>query len=46
LYWSAKSKDSKLDKLSDKLRPEEFERELVEDTINGIVIKFRDSVIK
>lgn len=39
LYWSAKSKDEKLNKLSDKLRPEEFSSELLEDTVNGVFIK-------
>ena len=46
LYWSIKSKDDKLNKLSEKLRPEEFEKEIVEDTINGIMIKNRKKLIK
>lgn len=46
LYWSAQSKDKKLDKLSDKLRPEDFERDLLEGTINGIMIKMSQNVIK
>lgn len=45
LYWSAQSKDTKLNRLSEKLRPDEFERELVEDTINGIMIKVSRPVI-
>lgn len=45
-YWAAQSKDTKLNRLSEKLRPEEFERELVEDVINGIYIKISNPVIK
>lgn len=39
LYWAAKDKADKLNKISEKLRPEEFEKELLEDTINGVMIK-------
>lgn len=39
IYWSAKSKDGKLDKLSEKLRPEEFSMDVLQDTCNGIAIK-------
>ena len=45
LYWSAQSKDQKLNKMIDKMRPEEFEKELLEDTINGVMIKFSRKVI-
>lgn len=45
-YWACKSKDDKLNKLSEKLRPEEFEKELLEDTINGIMIKAKNKLIK
>lgn len=45
LYWSAQSKDQKLNKLIDKFRPDELERELVEDTINGVMIKLTRKVI-
>lgn len=41
LYWSAQSKSKLLEKISDKIRPSEFEGELMEDTINGIMIKMR-----
>jgi len=40
LYWSAKSKDDKLNKLSDKLRPEDMDKEVLEGVVNGILIKF------
>lgn len=46
LYWSAASKDKKLDKMSDKLRPEDFDKELIEGTINGILIKMTEPLIK
>jgi hypothetical protein len=45
-FWAAKSKDDKLNKLSEKLRPDEFERELLEETINGITIKMYEKLIK
>lgn len=46
LYWSVKDKSDKLVKLSEKLRPEDFEKELIDDTINGIMVKQRDKLIK
>jgi len=46
LYWSAKSKDDKLNKISEKLRPSEFEDEIMEGTINGIMIKCFDKLTK
>lgn len=45
LYWGAQSKDTKLNRLTEKIRPEEFEKELVEDTINGVMIKITKAVI-
>ena len=41
LYWAIKDKASKLDKISEsmKLSPEIFSQELVENKINGILIK-------
>jgi hypothetical protein len=46
LYWSAQSKDSKLNRLSEKLKPEEFEKEILETSINGIIIKVKNKSIK
>lgn len=46
LYWAVKSKDDKLNKLTDKLRPEEFEKEIIEGEINGILIKLQTKAIK
>jgi len=42
-YWAALDKSKKLDVLSSKLKPEEFEKEIIEDTINGIVVKSFDN---
>ena len=39
LYWAAKSKDKKLDALSKNLTPEDMEKEVVEGTVNSIMIK-------
>lgn len=45
LYWAAKDKSVKLDTLSAKMKPEEFEKEILEETINGIMIKSAKKVI-
>lgn len=45
LYWSAQSKDSKLNRISEKIRPEEFEKELIETAINGVMIKNAKNVV-
>lgn len=46
LYWSAQNKCGLLKVLSDKLRPEEFSGELLSDTINGVMIKASQKLIK
>lgn len=46
LFWSAKSKDKKLEWLSSKLKTEDLEREIIEGTINGIDIKIKKKLIK
>lgn len=46
LYWSAKDKSEKLNRLSEKIRPEDFHNELLEDTINGVLIKQRNKIVK
>lgn len=46
LYWSAKSKDKKLDNISAKVRPEEFESEILEGTINSVIIKSQKNLFK
>ena len=45
LYWGAQSKDTKLNRLVDKLRPEEFEKELLEDVLNGVAVKITKKAI-
>jgi hypothetical protein len=39
LYWSAQSKDTKLNRLVERIRPAEFEDQILEETINGIKIR-------
>lgn len=46
LYWSAQSKMNLLNKISDKIRPEEFEKELLTDVVNGVMIKASKKVIR
>lgn len=43
LYWSAKSKDKKLDAISAKLKPEEFENQILEGEINSVLIRVHNS---
>lgn len=43
LYWSAKSKDKKLDAISAKIKPEEFEGEILQGTINSVVIRVQQN---
>lgn len=45
LYWAAQSKDSKLNRMSEKIRPEEFEKDLLEEAVNGVMIKMAKKVI-
>lgn len=46
LYWACKDKSGKLDSFSHKLTPQEFEQEILEGSINGVVIKVKNNVIK
>jgi hypothetical protein len=46
MYWSAQSKDRKLNVLVEKISPDEFEKELVEGSINGVMIKMKKKAIK
>ncbi len=43
LFWSAKDKSAKLDAITNKLNPEEFEKEIIEGQVNGIMIKIKKS---
>ena len=45
LYWAVKSKDQKLNRIADSLKPEEYERDIVEGKINGILIKAHKKTI-
>lgn len=45
LYWAVKSKDDKLNKLTDKIRPEDFSKELIEESVNGILIRVKQKTI-
>jgi hypothetical protein len=45
LYWSAQNKANLLRVLSDKMRPEEFSGELLQDTVNGVMIKVAKKLI-
>ena len=38
-YWAAKSKDDNLKRISMHLKPEEYEKEIIEGVVNGIMIK-------
>lgn len=46
LYWSAQSKSKLLEKISDKIRPDEFEKDILEEAINGIMIKMSRKAIQ
>lgn len=41
-FWSAKDKSHKLDKIAEKLSPKEFEREIVEGSVNAVLIKIKN----
>jgi hypothetical protein len=45
-YWAIKSKDSKLEKISEKLQPSEFEKDIIEGKINGVMLKIVQKAIK
>jgi hypothetical protein len=45
LYWAAQSKMTLLNKISDKIRPEEFSGELLQDAVNGVMIKITRKAI-
>lgn len=44
LYWAVQSKDRKLSVLMKAVTPEEFFNEIIEGTVNGILIKKRKSI--
>lgn len=46
LFWSIKAKSDKLDNLLQPVTPGDFEKELLEGTVNGILIKKKDKLFK
>lgn len=46
IYWSSKMKSDILTKMTDKIQPKDFEGEILEGRINGMMIKVRDKLIK
>lgn len=46
LYWAVKSKDTKLNRLIEKIVPSEFEKQIVEEKINGMYVRVSDKLIK
>lgn len=46
LYWAAKSKDQKLNAISAKLKPEEFEKEILDKVINSVIITSRKNLFQ
>tara|TARA_R100000734_G_C3314476_1_gene106081 strand:- start:271 stop:801 length:531 start_codon:yes stop_codon:yes gene_type:complete len=38
-YWGVKSKDQKLNRIADQLKPEEYRESIVEGSVNGVMIK-------
>jgi len=46
IFWAVKSKDDKLNKMSDKLTPIEMESQIIEGVINQMLITSSDKLIK
>lgn len=45
-YWAVHSKNTKLEKISEKLRPDEFEKDLIEEKINGVYLRVFEKAAK
>lgn len=45
LYWSVKEKCDNIKRLSEKTRPEEFEKLIMEEIINGVQVKIKKALI-
>lgn len=45
-YWSAQKKANKLENWTHQVTPQEFLKEVIEDTINGITVKKRKSIVE
>lgn len=46
LYWAAKSKDDKLNKITERISPNEFNKEILEGEINNVKIKQKKNVVE
>lgn len=46
LYWSAQSKDKKLNVLAERVTPDEFEKDILEGAINGVMIKVKKKAMR
>lgn len=46
LYWAVKSKDQKLNAISAKIKPEEFETDILEGMINSVMIRTQKNMFK
>ena len=46
LYWAAKDKSKKLDYCSNGIKPQDFENEIISGSINGVMIKVHEKLIK
>ena len=46
LYWACKDKSKKLDYCTTSIKPEDFENELISGSINNVMIKVKDKLIK
>lgn len=44
-YWAVQKKSEKLNKLSEKLRPDDFLKDILEETINGVKIQITKKAI-
>lgn len=45
VYWAVKSKDEKLNNLKQNITPKEFETEIIEGTLNAIMIRKHNNVV-
>ena len=45
LYWAAREKSTKLDYCSNGIKPTDFENEILEGTVNGVLIKCHKKLI-
>lgn len=46
LYWAVKDKSDKVQRVTEKLKPEEFEKDIIEGEINGVMIRLVEKEIR